>query len=51
MKKKKEIIGVISGIELIKKSGAPQIIPFKTGRHITKKDRPRDKHWKKWVDE
>ena len=51
MKKKKETIGVISGFELIKKSAPPQTIPFRTGKHITKKDRPRDKQWKNWVEE
>ncbi len=50
-KKKKETIGVIKGIDLIKKSAPVQDIPFKTGKHITKKDRPRDKSWKKWDEE
>ena len=46
-KKKTEKIGTISGLELLKKSRPPQDISFKTGRHITEKDRPRDKSYKK----
>lgn len=43
MKKKVEKIGVISGLDLIKKT-SPQIdIPFRTGSHATKKDKPRER--------
>ena len=51
MKKKKETIGVISGLELIKKSAPAQEIPFRTGKHMTKKDRPRNKNWRTWKED
>lgn len=51
MKKKKETIGVISGLELIKKSSPVQDIPFRTGKHMTKKDRPRNKNWRTWKED
>ena len=50
-KKKKEKIGTIKGIDVLKKSAPMQGIPFKTGKHITEKDRPRDKNWKKWDED
>lgn len=46
-KKKKEKIGTISGLDLIKKSRPPQDIPFRTGSYQTKKDEPRDKSYKR----
>lgn len=46
-KKKKEKIGTISGLDLIKKSRPPQDIPFRTGSYQTKKDKPRDKSYKR----
>ena len=47
-KKKKENIGTIDSLELLKKTrGAPRR-SFKTGWYKTEKDRPRDKNWKKW---
>lgn len=51
MKKKKETIGVISGLDLIKKSAPVQNIPFRTGKHMTKKDRPRNKNWRTWKED
>ena len=48
-KKKKETIGIIKGKDLLKKSAPKADIPFKTGKHITEKDRPRDKSYKKWT--
>lgn len=53
MKKgKTEKIGVIKGIDLVRKSRPMQDIPFRTGRYNTKKDRPRDKSYKRqtWDD-
>lgn len=44
----KEKIGTIKGIDLIKKSAPKADIAFRTGRHMTQKDRPRDKRYKKW---
>ena len=43
MKKKVEKIGVIKGVDLIKKTNLKIDIPFRTGGHISKKDRPREK--------
>lgn len=43
MKKKIEKIGVITGLDLIKKTNPKIDIPFRTGGHATKKDRPREK--------
>lgn len=48
-KKKKEKIGMISGADLLKQTRGEQYIPFRTGSYQTKKDKPRDKNWKKWV--
>ena len=50
-KKKKEKIGTIKGIDLVKKSAPIQNIPFRTGQHTTEKDRPRDKNWRTWVED
>lgn len=38
-----EKIGVIKGIDLVKKNKPMQNIPFRTGKHMTEKDRPRKK--------
>lgn len=46
--KKKENIGTIEGLELLKKTRGFQKGRFKTGWFKTQKDRPRDKNWKKW---
>ena len=43
----KEKIGTIKGIDLIKKSAPKANISFRIGKHITEKDRPRDKSYKK----
>lgn len=43
-KKKKEKVGVISGMEVVRKSRPPQDIPFRTGGHLTQKDRPRKRY-------
>ena len=48
-KKKKEKIGMISAETLLKQTRGEQYIPFRTGDYQTKKDRPRDKNWKRWV--
>ena len=48
-KKKKETIGVIKGTDLLRNSRGVQEITFRTGGYNTKKDRPRDKNWKKWI--
>ena len=50
-KKKKQHIGTISSLELIKKSAPIQDIPFRTGKHMTKKDRPRNKNWRTWKED
>ena len=47
-KKKKEVIGLISGRALVRQTRPEQNIPFRTGGHLTKKDRPRDKSYKKY---
>lgn len=47
MKGKKETIGVIKGIDIVRKSAPKADIPFRTGRYMTKKDRPRDKSYKR----
>ena len=44
----KEKIGTIKGINLIKKSAPKANISFRIGKHITEKDRPRDKSYKKY---
>ena len=46
-KKKKEKIGVIKGIDLIRKSKPINDIPFKECGYLSEKDRPRDKSYKK----
>ena len=48
-KKKKETVGVISGVELLKQTRGQQVVGFRTGGYQTKKDKPRDKNWRKWV--
>ena len=50
-KKKKQYIGTISSLELIKKSAPIQDIPFRTGGYMTKKDRPRNKNWRIWKED
>ena len=47
-RKKTEKIGMISGIDLLKKTRGEQNISFRTGSFQTKKDKPRDKNWRKW---
>lgn len=43
-KKKKTIkVGTISGLDLLRQTRGMQDIPFRTGRHMTEKDRPRKK--------
>ena len=49
-KKKKEKIGTITGIDLLKQTRGIQEVSFRTGSFKTKKDKPRDKNWKKWID-
>lgn len=44
----KEKIGMIKGIDLIKKSAPKANISFRIGKYITEKDRPRDKSYKKY---
>ena len=41
--KKKISVGTISGQELLKSSRPKQDISFRTGAHMTEKDRPRKK--------
>ena len=47
--KKKVISFVIKGADVIKGSGGFMPPSFKTGAHMTAKDRPRDKNWKRWI--
>lgn len=49
-KKKKEKIGTISATDLLKQTRGIQEISFRSGAFQTKKDKPRDKNWRKWVD-
>ena len=49
MKKKKQTIGIIKGEDLRKATQGIQDIPFRTGSYQTKKDKPRDKNWRKWI--
>lgn len=46
-KKKTEKIGVIKGIDLVRKSKPINYIPFREDKYLTQKDRPRDKSYKK----
>ena len=48
MKGKKETIGIISGMELLKKTRGTSRPSFRTKVYQTEKDRPRDKNWRKW---
>ena len=41
--KKKISVGTVSGQELLKSSRPKQDISFRTGAHMTEKDRPRKK--------
>ena len=50
MKGKKQKIGMINGKDLLKQTRGINEISFRTGGFQTKKDRPRDKNWKNWVD-
>ena len=50
-KKKKEKIGTIDGLELLKKSREPERYTFRTHKYLTEKDRPRNKNWRKWNEE
>ena len=36
-KKRTEVIGVINGLDLLKKSREPQDIPFRTGGYVDKR--------------
>ncbi len=47
-RKKTEKIGMISGIDLLKKTRGTQEISFRSGAFQTKKDKPRNKNWRKW---
>ena len=47
-KRKKEIIGIIKGIDLVKKSSPRVKLSFKSGKYMIEKDRPRDKSYKKY---
>lgn len=49
-KKKKEKIGTIFANDLLKKTRGMQEISFRSGAFQTKKDKPRNKNWKKWID-
>ena len=44
----KQKIGIIKGLDLYSKTKGRQIPVFRTGKHQTEKDRPRDKNWRKW---
>lgn len=44
---KKEVIGTIKGIDLLIKSAPKAEIPFRTGKYMSQKDRPRDKSYKR----
>lgn len=46
-KKKKEKVGTIKGIDVIRQTKPVQDIPFRTGKYLTEKDRPRDKSYKR----
>lgn len=48
MKGKKQKIGMINGNDLLKKTRGINEISFRTGGFQTKKDKPRDKNWRKW---
>ena len=50
-KRKKEKIGVIKGVDLLKKSAPKADVSFRTGRYMTDKDRPRDKSYKRYGGE
>ena len=46
----KEKIGVIKGIDLVRKSAPKADYTFRTGKHMTQKDKPRDKSYKNFKD-
>ena len=46
-KKKKVKVGTIKGIDVIRQTKPVQDIPFRTGKYLTEKDRPRDKSYKR----
>lgn len=48
MKGKKQTIGTIKGTDLLRNARGINEISFRTGRYNTKKDKPRDKNWRKW---
>lgn len=50
MKGKKEKISTIKGSDLLNKTKGVQVVPFRTGSFQTKKDKPRDKNWRKWKE-
>ena len=50
MKGKKEKISTIKGSDLLSKTKGVQVVPFRTGSFQTKKDKPRDKNWRKWKE-
>ena len=47
-KKKTEKVGVIKGIDIIRKSKPINDIPFREGSYLSEKDRPRDKSYKRY---
>lgn len=49
-KKKTERIGTISAIDILNKTKGIQDIPFKSGKYLTEKDRPRKKFKPRDVD-
>ena len=50
MKKKNEnVVIVIKGTDVMHGHRGYMPPAFRMGRHITKKDRPREKNWRNWI--
>lgn len=47
-KNKTETIGKIDSVKVTLAEKPYYVTRFKTGGHMTEKDRPRKKNWKKW---
>lgn len=48
-KKSKMKIGTVKATDLLKATRGTYTPTFRSGAFETKKDKPRDKNWKKWV--
>ncbi len=51
LKGKKTHIGTIKGVDAAKASKPYFVVRFKTGAHVTPKDKPRNKNWRNWKED